>query len=304
MESCHPDRLVIKPQRGDLPLDVVLFDIHGNFIGPVSELSGHSISTRYIVRIEEDTIFRLKRNNLKQGDYVYYYNCDRLHTPREQEELSNELGLLDLKRNNRDLRKKQSKRSRIGRRIMEGVIDNLRDMKIEPNRVEAEQLIEEEIKSTSKNSKSVATIVLKSYYNRNFGSRLEKQKAKKYKKIKARVLGDLCKPKDELIPDPVRNENRMENELLLGKRRSKPQMSKRDSFFNTSTDYSKNSYETDWKGDILLGKKTPSEKQMYFNCMLEEDALFESPRPQMEQEEFITAESMNHQPQPHNLIQN
>lgn len=291
VESCHSDRIVIKPLKPDLPLDVVLFDCIGNFIGPVSELLGHSLAARYIVRIDDDAVFRLKRNKLKPGDCLYYYNCDRLHIPHDQEEIKNELGLMELKRNRRDLRKKHSNSTKIGRSIMDGVIENLREMKVEVRRRDSEQLIEEEQKSTSKNSKNIATIVLNSYYNPNFGSRVEKKKAKKYKKIKARVLGGLNKPIDELIQTPVKHDMKIENELLLGKRGNKSQMVKRDSFFNTSTDYSKNSYEADRKQDIFLGKKTPSENHMHQDYMLEEDPLFVPPSSQMAQENNKPAEN-------------
>ena len=275
---------MIKPFKADLPLDVVLFDCNGNFIGPVSEFSGDPSTTRYIVRIDPDTALRMKRNKLKPGDSLYYYNCDKLHPQPEQEEIRNELGLLELKRNRRDLRKKKSNSSKIGRSIMDGVIENLREMKVEMKRRDSEQLIEEEQKSTSKNSKNIATIVLNSYYNRSFGSRVEKQKAKKYKKIKARVLGDLNKPNDESVQTPAKHEMKIENELMLGKRRNNTKMIKRDSFFNTSTDYSKNSCDADRKQDIFLGKKTPSENQRHQEYMLEEDPLFDTPISQMAEE--------------------
>lgn len=290
MESCHSDRIVIKPQRLDLPLDVVLFDCNGNFIGPVSELLGDSISSRYIVRVEEDASFRMKRNKLKVGDFVYYYNCDRLHNLRGHEEMKNELGLLAMKKSNRESKKKHSNSSKIRRSIMDGVIENLRELKVEFKRSELDQQIEEELKSCSKNSKSIASIVLNSYCNINLGSKLEKQKAKKYKKIKARILGNLGKPKEAITQSgPAQNDNRIENELHLGKRRQNFKLSKRDSLFNTSTDYSKNSHDADRKGDSLLGKKTPSDNHMYLACMLEEDPLFDIPGPQMIQEDYTLA---------------
>jgi len=281
VESCHSDRIVIKPQRPDLPLDVVLFDCNGNFIGPVSELLGE----RYIVRVEEDASFRMKRNKLKAGDFVYYYNCDRLHNFRQQEEMPNELGLLEMKKNHRGSKKKHSGTNKIRRTIMDGVIENLRELKVEIKKTDSDQF-EEELRSCSKNSKSIASIVLNSYCNIHFGSKLEKQKAKKYKKIKARVLGTKGKQKEEIIQrGSAKNDNQIENELHLGKRRNHLKLSKRDSLFNTSTDYSKHSHEADRKGDSFLGKKTPSDSHMYGACMLEEDPLFDIPGSQMNQED-------------------
>lgn len=234
--------MTIKPQRPGLPLDVVLFDRQGTFIGPVVAIADSLNDPKYVVHVDGDLVYTSKCMKVKTGDPVYYYNCDRMSA--DTDVLMDELTLVEKKRIMRD-RKKRGK-ARISNQIMERVIDNLRDMRIDDKQREEDEHMEEEQKSTSKNTKSIASIVLKSYCNRKaIGDRLEKQKARRYRKNKARILGDLCELREEKQQSKVRGAEQIEDELELGKRKRPSKQLGLDSLINQSTDYSKNSWETD-----------------------------------------------------------
>jgi hypothetical protein len=251
VEQCFEDRLTIKPQRPGLPLDVVLFDKHGTFIGPVAAISDSFTDPRYVVHVDGDLVFTSKCIRVKTGDSVYYYNCDRLSA--ETDVLLDELTLVEKKRVMRDQKKRG--KARINNQIMERVIDNLRDMRIDDKQREEDEHMEEEQKSTSKNTKSIASIVLKSYCNRKaIRDRLEKQKARRYRKSKARILGDLSELREEKQQSKVRGGEQIEDEIELGKRNRPSKQLGLDSLKNQSTDYSKNSWETDRNNSSSVDK--------------------------------------------------
>lgn len=240
VEQCSADKIIVKPQKLGLPLDLVLFDKNGQFIGPVSEIVDKEIDPKYVIRVSEDMIHSSKRNGLRPGDRVYYYNCDRLREDRES--MLDELSLVAMKGESKNRRK--TGKNQVSKQIMKGVIEDLREMRLSRDQDSAEDCMEEEQKSNSKNTRSIASIVLKSCFNRKtVGNQLEKQKARRYKRIKARILGDLCKYQEEKHVSKVIREEEIEDELELGKRKTKSKTVKRDSLINVSTDYSKKSFD-------------------------------------------------------------
>lgn len=271
VEQFLPDRLVIKPQKLGLPLDVVLFDRHGTFIGPVVQITDQLFQTKYVVHVDEDSLLKSKSTMLKPGDSVYYYNCDRMSV--ETGDMKKELNLLDKKRQLRQCRKKN--RSRVNRQVMQDVIDNLRDLKLDFNQVPAEDCMEEDQKSTSKNTKSIASIVLNSHCNRKvIGDQLEKQKGRRYKRIKAKILGDICKFREENNIKKERIGGQIEDELELGKRRINPRTINIDLLVSQSIDYSKNSFEVERNNSFNGDRMTSSDRSS--KLMFEETLTFPS----------------------------
>lgn len=233
--------------RNDLPKDIVLFDRLGNFLGPISEVTGEFGSQRYVIRMEEDSVARMKRRLFKISDYVYYYNCDRLHA--ENEEMSRELNLIELKRQSRLGHKKPSN---LRSQIMNGVIQNLKDLRLDISSKIAEDNLEEDDKNSSKNSRTIISMVMKSHCNPSLvGSAKERQKRKKYKKAKARMF--LTQLNELQGAEGVMNHrlaNEMDDELMLGKRLPPTinyRKEKPESSFMRSSDYSRNSTDTERK---------------------------------------------------------
>lgn len=247
IESCYPDRILIKPLRNDLARDMVLFDRLGNFLGPISEVTGEYSTQRYVIRIEEDSVGRMKRKYLKIGDYVYYYNCDRLHLEHEE---NRELNLIEMKRQKRQIGYKKPKS--IKNQIMNGVISNLKDLRLDSSSKMGEEMLEDDQRSISKNSKTIISMVMNSHGNTSFvGSAKEKQKRRKYKKAKARMfLNQLSDLKGAEIVKTQRSITEIEDELLLGKRHPISNSYRRDKPeppLVRSTEYSRNSNDTDKK---------------------------------------------------------
>lgn len=194
------------------------------------------------MHLDTDLGFTSKSVKLKAGDSVYYYNCDKLSA--DIDTLQDELTLIDKKRLMREQRK--AGKMKLSNQIMQGVIDNLRELRIDDKQRDIEELMEEEQKGNSKNTQSIASIVLKSYCNRKtIGNRLEKQKARRYRKSKARILGDLCELREENLQTKERVAEQIEDELQLGKRKRPSKQLGFDSLVNQSTDYSKKSWEAD-----------------------------------------------------------
>lgn len=258
VEQFLPNRILIKPTKPGLLLDVVLFDKYGTFIGQVIETSDEHLGLQYSVLVDKDSLVMTKSIKLKLCDPVYYYNCDKLIT--DAHAIQDELSLLEKKVALREHRSKG--KTRVGKQVMRGVIHNLRDLRLDSHLDAREKCIEEEEqKSTSKNTQSIASIVLKSYCNRKVvGNQMEKQKAKRYKKIKARILGDLCQLKEEKQATNERIVEQIEDELQLGKRKTQTKMVKLDSLVNNSTDYSKNSYDADRNSSFNGERFTSSDK--------------------------------------------
>lgn len=201
------------------------------------------IDPKYIISLPDNTGSGLKRHSLKPGDSVYYYNCDRLHGDRES--MFDELSLVGMKGESR--KRRNSDKKVVSKKIMKSVIEDLREMRICREQDSEKDCIEGAQMSSSKNTRSIASIALKSNFNRNtVGNQLEKQKARRYKRIKARILGILGKYQEEKqhISKEVR-EDEIDDELELGKRKIKSKMVKLDSLNNYSTDYSKNSFDHD-----------------------------------------------------------
>lgn len=267
VESCYPDRIVIKPLRNDLAKDIVLFDRMGNFLGPISEVTGEYSTQRYVIRLEEDSLSRMKRKYLKTGDYVYYYNCDRLHA--EQEEMTRELNLIELKRQNRNLHKKPKT---IRNQIMNGVISNLKDLRLDSGSKNGEETCEDDQRSTSKNSKTIISMVIKSHCNPSLvGSAKEKQKRKKYKKAKAKMfLNQLSELQtSEMLRKNTGRGTEIEDELLLGKR------------CPISSSYRKDKMESSFLRSTECEPKCLIEDEILFKSisMNEDGVLFPSPLP-------------------------
>lgn len=241
---------MIKPLRSDLARDMVLFDRLGNFLGPISEVTGEYSTQRYVIRIEEDSVGRMKRKYLKIGDYVYYYNCDRLHLEHEE---NRELNLIEMKRHHRQVGYKKPKGIR--NQMMKGVINDLKDMRLESNSKMGEEMLEDDQRSISKNSKTIISMVMNSHCNTSFvGSAKEKQKRRKYKKAKARMfLNQLSDLKGVEIIKTERGATEIEDELLLGKRHPTSNSYRRDKpepLLVRSTEYSRNSNDTDKKNYV------------------------------------------------------
>ena len=229
---------------------MVLFDRQGNFLGPISEVTGEYSTQRYVIRIQEDSLGLMKRKFLKTGDYVYYYNCDRIHL--EQENINRELNLIEMKRQNRSLGGK--KPNNIKNQIINSVICNLKDLRLDSNSKMIEEAFEEDQKSTSRNSKTIINMVMKTHCNQTVvGSAKERQKRRKYKKAKARMfLNKISEGPDEDLTVLNQANNEIEDELLLGKRclfnSTNPyKKEKTDSITNRSTEYSRKSTDTDKK---------------------------------------------------------
>lgn len=109
--------MIVRPLRGDhsITIDAVLFDRHSNFVGPISELVGGSNVPRYVVRSDEIC----RRFPLRQGDTLYYYNCDRVDMNQDNE-------FDDLKLVN--LRSDQQTQSSLN---LKNVINNLKNLRID-----------------------------------------------------------------------------------------------------------------------------------------------------------------------------
>lgn len=218
---------------------MVLFDRHGTFIGPVVEVSGLLAESKYCVKLELDSILRVKSTSLKIGDPLYYYNCDRLSA--EIDTMQDELTLIESKQ-----RCKHQRSGLKPKASKHATIDNLRDDRLDYGAEVVDDRMDEEINSTTKNTRSIASVVLNSCYNKKLiENHLEKQKAKRYRRIKTLMLGNLNKLSEEKWSVKERKEEKIEDELELGKRNSRAKMSIQDSFINHSTDYSKNSWDAD-----------------------------------------------------------
>lgn len=248
-----------------MPRDIVLFDRLGNFLGPISEVTGELSNQRYVIRMEEDSVSRMKRKLFKIGDYVYYYNCDRIH--QEQEDLNRELNLIELKRQNRLLGNK--KPGKIGTAIMKGVIQNLKDLRLDTNSKAGDEMMEEDERNSSKNSRTIISMVMKSHCNTSLvGSAKERQKRKKYKKAKARMFLNQL---NELQGESAKKKSKtdIEDELVLGKRvppsvnnrKDRPEIS-----IGRSSDYSRKSTDTDKRiipeDDFFFNSLTMAEEMM------------------------------------------
>lgn len=237
---------MIRPTRSGLVQDTVLFDRLGNFLGPVTEVTGVLGTLRYVIRRPEDSVAQL-RGLFKIGDQVFYYNCDRLHPGPD--ELSRELNLIELKRQNRGLR--QKKQGGMKGQIMNGVIKNLRELKLDLTSKIAEEYLEDDERS-SRNSRTMISMVMNSHCNQSLvGSAKERQKRKKYKKAKEQMFYN--QNSDHRFADSTSNYNKnsqMEDELTLGKRcnlNNCPSKFKADLSVKRSTDYSRRSTDTDPK---------------------------------------------------------
>lgn len=198
IEVCYPDRLIIRPTHGALPIDAVLFDQHGNFIGPISEVVGGPLNLRYIIQISED-LFRTRRFSLKPNDSVYYYNCDRLEVDppcMDEEEPTDNVVLEQRKRKTKRYPKRDKK---ISKMILKSVINNLRNLSIgeqddsfENNRDRDSQL--------ANKSTSITSMIFKSYQNKSkIDSVKEQLKKKKYRKYKHRIIQHFYKFQEESI---------------------------------------------------------------------------------------------------------
>lgn len=274
------DRVIVRPGKQGLPLDVLLFDRHGTFIGPVEETQGSRSELKYAVKFEGNSILRTKSTSLKAGDPVFYYCCDRNSTGECQ--MQDELTLIQKK--TRFKEKRTSENSRGRNQVLQGVIEKMRDMKLDSGQEGDEDCMEEELRSTSKNTRSIASVVLNSNYNKKFiCNRLEKQKAKRYRRTKANMLGIFDKlPNLEDQSSKEQAVDQMEDELELGKRKPHQKRGMLDSLVNRSTDYSKNSWEATHNNSSNEDKLTLSERSSV--KMLSEPFQFSSILPQSEEE--------------------
>jgi hypothetical protein len=230
---------------------MALFDRLGNFLGPITETTEEYSMQRYVIRIEEDSMGLMRRKNLKPGDYVYYYDCDRLHP--KNGDLNRELSLLELKRQNRASKSKRSKD--IKDQIMNGVISNLKDLRIDGDSKIADELIEDDQRSVSKNSRTIISMVMNSHCNNSkIGSAKEKQKRRKYKKAKARMfIHQITDGEANAFAEAYKRNEEMDDELCLGKREPQSNMSRKDrgeQSFVKSSEYSGKSTDTDRKNYI------------------------------------------------------
>lgn len=224
------------------PLDVVIFDRQGTYIGPIIEISEFLSEPKYAVKLDLDSIMRVKRSNLKVGDLVYYYNCDRLCT--KVDTIQDELSLIEKKWNQK---KETSNRvPKISRQAKNEMTKYIGDLTLGYNPEASQDYMEDELNSTSKNTRSIASVALNSFYNRNLiVNHLEKQKAKRYRRIKASMLGNLGNPPEEKTIIEESLDDQIEDELELGKRKNHSTLQKFDTSINQSSDYSKRSCDVD-----------------------------------------------------------
>ena len=190
IEVCYPDKLIIRPAKGVLSLDAVLFDQHGNFIGPVAEVIGGSLSPRYVIHIPED-IYRTRRYSLKPNDSVYYYNCDRLEAEPagmdEEEPVESPPLEMRKKRTGRGQPKRDTK---ISKMILKSVINNLRNLSIDEDEESVCDPAQRDRDSQLANkSNSITSMIFKSYQDKSkMDSVKEQLKKRKYRKYKHRII--------------------------------------------------------------------------------------------------------------------
>lgn len=199
IEVCYPDKLIIRPVKGVLSLDAVLFDQHGNFIGPVSEVMGEPLNHRYIIHVSED-IYRTRRYSLKPNDSVYYYNCDRLENdpPGMDEEVAAE-GIAV------ETRKKRGKRhpkedEKISKMILKSVINNLRNLSIDEQQYsECEVSNRDKGSMLANKSTSITSMIFKSYQDKSkIDSVKEQLKKRRYRKYKHKIIQHFYKFQEEV----------------------------------------------------------------------------------------------------------
>lgn len=142
MEGCYHDRVIVRPIRGDhsITIDAVLFDRHGNFVGPISEIVGGSNVPRYVVRSDE----LCRRLPLRQGDTLYYYNSDRVGKMDMEEDEYEEFKLFNT-------RSDQQTQSSLNLRK---VICNLKNLRIDNDYQESSMIIDERHEAASREAKA------------------------------------------------------------------------------------------------------------------------------------------------------
>ncbi len=143
IEVCYYDRVIVRPIRGDhsITIDAVLFDRHSNFVGPISEIVGGSNVPRYVVRSDEIC----RRMPLRQGDTLYYYNCDRVgKMDMEEDEYEEDLKLINMK-------SEQRTQSSLNLRK---VVYNLKNLRIDDDYQDASMIIDERDEAISREAKA------------------------------------------------------------------------------------------------------------------------------------------------------
>jgi hypothetical protein len=221
---------------------VVIFDRQGTYIGPIIEVSGFLADPKYAVNLDLDSIMRVKRSNLKVGDLVYYYNRDRLCI--EVDTIQDELSLIEKKWNQKT--ETFNRVAKTSKHTKYEMAKNKRDLTLGYNPEASQDCMEDELNSTSKNTRSIASVALNSCYNRNLiVNHLEKQKSKRYRRIKASMLGNLGNPPEEKTIIEEALDDQIEDELELGKRKNCSTLHKFDTSINHSAYYSKLSYDID-----------------------------------------------------------
>lgn len=199
IEVCYPDRLVIRPVKGVLALDAVLFDQHGNFIGPVSQVLGGPLNPRYVIQVSEE-IVRARRYSLKPNDSVYYYNCDRLEAdPTGMDEEGNPQAEHNLASLNRKNRRHPQRDQKISKMILKSVINNLRNLTIDERDDSVAEVNNRDRESIlAEKSTSITSMIFKSYQDKSkIASVKEQLKKKKYRKYKNRIIQQFYKFQEE-----------------------------------------------------------------------------------------------------------
>lgn len=222
-----PDRLIIRARLKNAATDSALFDKSGNFIGSVSEVIGSGASMRYVVKTNED-FTQSRRTNLKTGDSIFYFNCDRIDQPRGIEP-RDEPSLLEQKQ----MHKQEGKH--ISKMIMSKVIDNIRTMSIREN-VEIDEEMVQNFDVQSKlalRSNSINSKIFRAYQSPEALEKLQENiQRKRYKKSKTKISAQQSDLRPTEIPQfespnrPDQYQNAMENELdesYLGKRNPQDQ---------------------------------------------------------------------------------
>lgn len=167
-------------------IDAVLFDQHGNFIGPVSEVIGGTLNTRFIIQVSEE-MFRARRSQLKPSDRVYYYNCDHLevdhHTRMDEEQP------LELCQPRQAIRNLPQTHKKFTKMILKSVINNLRNMGVDELDDSIDHQLREQGSRLANKSTSITSMIFKTYQDKNhIASFKEQLKKKRYQKYKKRIM--------------------------------------------------------------------------------------------------------------------